>query len=75
MISRACGNPVDSTILLLSKSEISSLKPSSVAAQPCLCRTWSETLKTGILSSRLIFLISALKVGCGYSLELPQQKK
>ena len=33
----------DSTILLLPKSEISSLLPSFVAAQPGSCRTWSET--------------------------------
>ena len=35
----------DSTIRLLSKSEISSLWPSSVALQLGLCRTWSETPK------------------------------
>ena len=34
---------IDSTIPLLSKSEISSLKPSSVAVQPGLCLTWLET--------------------------------
>ena len=34
---------IDSTIPLLSKSEISSLQPSSVAVQPGLCRTRSET--------------------------------
>ena len=34
---------LDSTIPLLSKSEISSLWPSSVAVQPGLCRTRSET--------------------------------
>ena len=33
----------DSLIPLLSKSEISSLLPSSVAVQPGLCRTRSET--------------------------------
>ena len=44
----------DSTIPLLSKSEISSLWPSSVAVQPGLCRTRSETLKTGFLTTRLI---------------------
>ena len=31
--------------LYLSKSEISSLQPSSVAVQPVLCGTWTETLK------------------------------
>ena len=33
---------IDSTISLLSKSEISSLQPSSVVVQPCLCPTLSE---------------------------------
>ena len=45
---------IDSTIPLLSKSEISSLLPSCVAVQPGLCGTWSETLKTGFLTTRLI---------------------
>ena len=43
----------DSTIPLLPKSKISSLQPSSVTVQPVLCRTWSETPKTGILTTRL----------------------
>ena len=43
---RLCFRYIDSTIPLLLKSEISSLQPSSVAVQPGLCRTWSETLKT-----------------------------
>ena len=43
----------DSAIPLLSKSEISRLYPSSVAVQPGLCRTWSETPKTGFLTTRL----------------------
>ena len=51
---RLCFSYTDSTIPLLPKSEISSLKPSSVAAQPGLCRTWSETPKTGFLTTRLI---------------------
>ena len=45
---------MDSAIPLLPKSEISSLKPSSVAVQPGLCRTWLETKKTGFLATRLI---------------------
>ena len=49
-----CFRHLDSTIPLLSKSEISSLEPSSVAVQPGLCQTWSETPKTGFLTSRLI---------------------
>ena len=40
---RLCFRYIDSTIPLLSKSEISSLLPSSVVVQPGLCRTWSET--------------------------------
>ena len=40
---RLCSRYMESTIPLLSKSEISSLKPSSVAVQPGLCRTRSET--------------------------------
>ena len=40
---RLCFCFIDSTIPLLSKFEISSLLPSSVAVQPGLCRTWSET--------------------------------
>ena len=43
----------DSAIPNLSKSEISSI-PSSVAVQPDLCQTWSETPKTGFLTTRLI---------------------
>ena len=43
---RLCFRYIDSTIPLLSKSEISSLWPSFVAAQPGLCRTWSETPKS-----------------------------
>ena len=38
-----CFRYIDSTIPLLSKSEISRLKPSSVAVQPGLCWTRSET--------------------------------
>ena len=44
----------DSVIPLLPKYEISSLLLSSVAAQPGLCRTWSEIRKTGFLTTRLI---------------------
>ena len=40
---RLCFHYIDSTIPLLSKSEISSLWPSSVAVQPGLCQTRSET--------------------------------
>ena len=40
---RLCFRHIDSTIPLLSKSEISSLKPSSEAVQPGLCQSRSET--------------------------------
>ena len=42
---RLCSRYMDSTIPLLSKSEISRLWPSSVVVQPDLCRTWSENPK------------------------------
>ena len=45
-----CFRYIYSMIPLLSKSEISSLQPSSVVVQPGLCRTWSETPKTGFLT-------------------------
>ena len=50
---RLCFRYTDSTIPLLPKSESSSLKPSSLAVQPGLCRTWWETPKTGFLTTRL----------------------
>ena len=40
---RLCFHYIDGKIPLLSKSEISSLKPSSVAVESGLCRTRSET--------------------------------
>ena len=52
---RLCFHYTDSTIPLLHKYEISSLYPSSVAVQPGLCQTWSETPKTGFLTTRLIY--------------------
>ena len=55
---RLCFRYTDSTIPLLPKSEISSFYPSSVTAQPGLCQTWSETLKTGSLTTRLIHSLS-----------------
>ena len=51
---RLCFRYIDSTTIpLLPIYEISSLKP-SVAVQPGLCRTWSETPKTGFLITRLV---------------------
>ena len=51
---RLCFRYTDSTIPLLPKSEISSLLAFSVTVQLGLCRTWSETPKTGFLRTRLI---------------------
>ena len=50
---RLCFSYIDSAIPLLSKSEISSCQPASVVVQPGLCGTWSETPKTGFLTTRL----------------------
>ena len=49
-----CFRYIDRTIPLVPKYQISSLQSSSVVAQPGLCRTWSETPKTGFLTTRLI---------------------
>ena len=49
-----CFHYTDNTIPLLPKSEISSLQSFSVVVQPGLCRTWSETPKTGFVTMRLI---------------------
>ena len=43
---RLCFCYTDNTVPVLLKSEISSLYPSSIAAQAGLCRTWSETPKS-----------------------------
>ena len=53
---RLCFRYKASTIPLLLKYEISSVYPSSDAAQTGLCQTWLETLKTGFLALRLICL-------------------
>ena len=51
---RLCFRYIASTNPLLPKYKISSLIPSSVVVQPGLCGTWSETSKTGFLTTRLI---------------------
>ena len=56
---RLCFRYTDSTIPLLPIYEISSLQPSSVAVQPSICRTWSETPKTGFLTTRLKMFFSS----------------
>ena len=71
---RLCFRYTDSTIHLLSKYKISSLQPSSVAVQPGLCGTWSETPKTGFLTTRLICI--SLRIDClvetrNYSMLVP----
>ena len=44
-----CFHNIACTVPLLPKLEISSLSRSSVTVQPCLCQTWSETIKTGFV--------------------------
>ena len=44
---------LDSIIPLVSRSELSSLYLASVAVQAGLCPTWSQTLRTGFLVTRL----------------------
>ena len=59
---RLCFRFIDSTISLLSKFEISSFYPSSMAAQPGLCRSLSEkNPKTGIFITRLISFACFMK--------------
>ena len=55
---RLCFHYIDSTIPLLPIYEISSLKPSCVVVQPGLCGAWSETPKTGFLTTRLIWWLN-----------------
>ena len=50
---RLCFRYMDSTIPLLSTPEISILYPSTEGLQPGLCQNWSETPKTGFLTTRL----------------------
>ena len=54
----------DTIIPLLPKSEHSRLYPSSVTVQPGLCRTWSETPKTGFLTTILPCHVPASTVPC-----------
>ena len=69
---RLCFRYSDSTIPLLSKYEISCFYLSSVTVQLDLCRTWSETPKTGFLASRLI-LFPNEHVYVLYNLSLPER--
>ena len=58
---RLCIRYIDSTTPLLSKSQIPSLWPSSVAEQPGLCWTRSETRKL-VFSRRGSFIESVLSL-------------
>ena len=58
---RLCFRYIDTTIPLLSKTIISCLLPYSVTAQPGLCRTRSETPKTGFLATRLKYKAAGSK--------------
>ena len=66
---RLCFRYMDSTFLLLPKSKISSLLPSSVAVQPGLRQTWSEILKTGFLTTRLISVLIMKLTVCSNNLK------
>ena len=55
---RLCFRYSDSTFPLLLISEISSFWPASETVQAGLCRTWSETPKTGFLASRYNYAVS-----------------
>ena len=56
---RLCFRYIDSTIPVLSKSEISSLQPSSVTVQSGLCRTRSET-RMLVFSRRGSFFVDVI---------------
>ena len=59
---RLCFHYIDSSNHLLSKSKISSFYPSSVAVQPGLCRTRSETRTLFFLTTRLILISTNTKI-------------
>ena len=52
---------IDKAIPLLPIYEISSLQLSSVVVPPGLCGAWSETLKTGFLTTRLKCKLKRIK--------------
>ena len=60
---RLCFRYIYTTIPLLSKSEILSPWPYSVAEQPGLRRTWSETPKTGFLTTMLKYYRCPIAAG------------
>ena len=61
-----CFRYTDSTISLLPKYEISGLQPSSVAAQPDLCGTWSEIPKTGFLTRLICLFVTSVHIPSGF---------
>ena len=71
-----CFRYKDSTISLLSKAKISSLKPFSVAVQPSLYLTWSETPMINFLATWLIWdikqflTLSPLDKGLGFKIDI-----
>ena len=65
---RLCFRYIDSTIPLHPKSEISSLKPSSMTVEPGLCQTWSETQKTDFLMMQLMFYRYNVTCPCNFDL-------
>ena len=77
-----CGNSVadqrlclhyKSTILLIPKSNFSSLKPSSMTVQHGLCRTWSETPKTGFLVMRITCKTLPMLIGSDCEMSLSEE--
>ena len=63
---RLCFRYSDGTFTRLSKSIISSLYSYFVAAKPGLCRTWSESPKTGFLTSKLIWNHTLHQMCCAF---------
>ena len=61
LFSAVVNHCLDSIIPLVSISETSSLYLASLAAQAGLCLTWSQTPKTGFLSTRLILCQTDVK--------------
>ena len=59
---RLCFRYTDSTIPLHPKCKISSLWPFSEAAQPGLCRTWSETPKFSDVAAHFAFAMRREKM-------------
>ena len=65
---RHCFRYIARTILLLPKSEFSSLQSSAVTVQPGLCLIRSETPKTGFLTMRLTFMLILFSISRNFTL-------